>query len=127
MRQDRAVLFVDGNNWFHGLGAIGITDRMRLDYAKISLKLVGPRLWLGTRDYIGRETHNPTFMANQRQFVKQLLATDHRISVHFGRIEKRPADNPLASEMLTYLGKLTTRIDTTVYHDLMKMARQHLR
>lgn len=51
---DRAVLFIDGNNWYHSLSELGVGDLGRLDYAKISEKLVGPRTWIGTRYYIGR-------------------------------------------------------------------------
>jgi hypothetical protein len=32
---DRAVVFVDGNNWFHALCEAGVEDRARLDYKKI--------------------------------------------------------------------------------------------
>ena len=49
---DRAVLFVDGNNWYHSLTAIGLADLGRLDYSKISTKLLGPRTWVATRYYI---------------------------------------------------------------------------
>lgn len=52
---ERAILFVDGNNWYHALRDIGMTDLGRLDYAKLSTKLVGPaRTWLATRYYIGQ-------------------------------------------------------------------------
>jgi hypothetical protein len=40
---DRGVVFIDGNNWFHSLKTAGVTDKFRLDYAKISRKLLGPR------------------------------------------------------------------------------------
>ena len=45
---DRAVLFVDGSNWYHGLRSLGETNLMRLNYARVSEKLVGPRTWVGT-------------------------------------------------------------------------------
>ena len=50
----QAALFIDGNNWYHGLKHLGAVDLGRLDYRKLSLKLVGPRRWVGTRYYIGR-------------------------------------------------------------------------
>ena len=43
---DRAVLFVDGSNWYHSLKSTGLTNPGRLDYRKLSEKLVGPRTWL---------------------------------------------------------------------------------
>jgi len=51
---DRAILFIDGNNWYHALKDAGLSDLGRLDYAAVSRKLVGPRTWLATRYYIGR-------------------------------------------------------------------------
>jgi hypothetical protein len=30
----RAILFIDGNNWYHGLKNLEITEQGRLDYAK---------------------------------------------------------------------------------------------
>lgn len=122
---DRAVLFVDGNNWFHALAGISVGDRMHLDYSKISQKLLGPRAWIETRYYIGRVTHNATFMANQKQFVTQFTGTDRRLTVHFGRIEKRPASNALADDLLHYLAGLKAPIDKTVYHELVALARAH--
>ncbi len=50
---DRAILFIDGNNWYHSLVEIGLTVLGDLDYRKISEKLLGPRDWIGTRYYIG--------------------------------------------------------------------------
>ena len=37
---DRAVVFIDGNNWFHSLKNLGVADRGRLNYGKISKKLM---------------------------------------------------------------------------------------
>ena len=34
-KTDRAVLFIDGNNWYHYLKRSVIPDLFRLDYAKI--------------------------------------------------------------------------------------------
>lgn len=38
----RAVLFVDGNNWFHGLKTIGV-DACDLDYRKLAAELLKGR------------------------------------------------------------------------------------
>ena len=46
---DRAILIVDGSSWYHPLKGIGIASPERLDYAKFSQKLVGPRAWVATR------------------------------------------------------------------------------
>jgi hypothetical protein len=49
---DRALLFIDGNNWYHACKDCGIRDLFALDYAAISEKLVAPRDWAGTRYYM---------------------------------------------------------------------------
>ena len=124
---DRAVCFIDGNNWYHGLKDKGVADLGRLDYAKISSKLTGHRLWVATRYYIGRvpQAGDVTLYAAQRHFLAKLQATDARISTHLGRLEQRRADSPAARELRTYLANLRQRIDRGVFHDLMAIARNH--
>jgi len=65
---DRAVVFVDGNNWYHSLKRIGLTDLGRLNYAAVSSKLIGPREWTRTRYYVGQvQQHgNTRLYADQR-------------------------------------------------------------
>jgi uncharacterized LabA/DUF88 family protein len=124
---DRALVFIDGNNWYHALSHVGVPDRARLDYKKISEKLLGPREWIGTRYYIGQisQKHNATLYAQQRSFLANLENTDSRISIHLGRIEPRFATNDAATRLREYLGKLTVKIDPTVFADLSEIARQH--
>jgi len=124
---DRAVLFIDGNNWYHSLKDVGLTDVGRLSYATISKKLIGPRDWTATRYYIGQvqQRGNPRLYADQRAFVASLQATDRRISVHFGRLETRQAKNEAAEELLHYLNAMPTRIDSGVYKDLLALAHRH--
>lgn len=124
---DRAIVFIDGNNWYHSLRDLGLDDLGRLDYAKVSLKLLGPRTWIATRYYIGRvpQTGDPSLYADQRRFLSSLEATDPRISTHLGRLEPRPVDDPAARALLSYLANLKTRIDSVVYHDLIRIARDH--
>jgi len=125
---DRAILFIDGNNWYHSMGNIGVGDRLILDYRAISEKLVGPaRDWVGTRYYIGRvsQESNRQFYADQRRFLASLQATDARITTHLGRLERRPANNQAVLELRQYLGNLAVRIDSQVYHDLMQITTNH--
>ena len=124
---DRAVLFVDGSNWYHGLRSIGETDLMRLNYARVSEKLVGPRTWVGTRYYIGRveKVDNSRLHQDQLDFVAAMRGADLRITIHYGRIERQPTKNPLADELLRFLGELKTPIDRSVHHTLVSMAMRH--
>ena len=48
---DRAVVFIDGNNWYHALCRVKVGHLARLDYRKICEKLLGPRQWVGMRYY----------------------------------------------------------------------------
>jgi uncharacterized LabA/DUF88 family protein len=124
---DRAVVFIDGNNWFHGLCNAGVEERGRLDYRKISEKLLGPREWIGTRYYIGQlnQKHNATLYAQQRSFLARLTSTDPRISVHFGRIEPRIASNEAANELRKYLETVNGTIDPAIFSDLSDIAARH--
>jgi Uncharacterized conserved protein len=122
------MLFVDGNNWYHSLRESGLTGIGQLNYAKISRKLCGPgRDWIGTRYYVGQvnQKHEPQLYADQRSFLARLAATDPKITHHLGRLEPRNIDNEAARELRQYLSSLKIRIDKTVFHDLMRLAREH--
>ena len=124
---DRAVVFIDGNNWYHSIKDVGVEDLGRLDYGKISRKLLGPRDWIATRYYIGQvpQTGDTSLYAGQRRFLASLLATDGRITTYLGRLEERPVDDPAANELLHYLATLQVRIDPKVYHDLVAIGNRH--
>jgi len=124
---DRAILFIDGNNWYHALRDVGVSDLGRLDYAAVSRKLVGPRIWLATRYYIGRVSQggNRALYADQRRFLSTLISTDPRITTHLGRLEPRPFEDPAADELNRYLAELEVRIDRRVYHDLLHIAQEY--
>ena len=122
----RAALFVDGNNWYHGLKGLGVVQAGRLDYRKVSLKLVGPRQWIATRYYIGRvpQSADVKLYTNQRRFLAKLEA-EPRISTHLGRLEPRAVTNPVARELRSYLASLETRIEPKVFRELMRLAQRH--
>ena len=124
---DRAIIFIDGNNWYHSLRNIGVRDLGRLDYVAMSQKLTGPRDWTGTRYYIGRvpRTGDPMLYGAQRSFLASLQNADAKITTHLGRLERRPVDDPGANALRTYLAHLQTRIDRQVYHDLIQLAQSH--
>jgi uncharacterized LabA/DUF88 family protein len=122
----RAVLFVDGSNWYHGVKQAGV-DANRLDYTKIAQKLVGPRQWIGIRYYVGKvkQVGNLRLASEQQAFLAKLKAADPRISVHLGRIEERIAKSAVAVELLGYLANLSTRIDPAIYSDLVALGTRH--
>jgi uncharacterized LabA/DUF88 family protein len=120
---DRAVLFIDGNNWYHACRNCGVRDLFTLDYAAISLKLTAPREWTGTRYYIGALKQEHKGHREQRQFLSGLQNTDPRISVHLGRIEERPKPNELAEALLLYVEK--TELEPEVRSSLLNLAQRH--
>lgn len=124
---DRALLFFDGNNWYHSLRDAGVRKIGSLDYKRISEKVVGPREWIGTRYYVGRvpQTGNREIYSGQRRFLDSLRSCDKKISVHLGRLESRQVSNDAADEMKRYLAELEVRIDESVYRDLVAIASKH--
>lgn len=124
---DRAMVFIDGNNWYHSIKNAGVEDLGRLDYGKISRKPIGPRDWTATRYSIDRvpQTDDEALYASQRRFLDSLQATDTRISAHLGRLEARPVDDLAARELLRYLATLQIRIDPSVYQDLVSIGKRH--
>lgn len=105
MDRNRAILFIDGSNWYHALKENGVTDTIRLDYAKISEKLVMDREWVETRYYgvqLDQES-NPELYAKNRRFLSLLDNDDEKISVPLGRIEARSESNPLAEELAEFI------------------------
>jgi uncharacterized LabA/DUF88 family protein len=124
---NRSILFIDGNNWYHGMKSVQVPDLGALNYAKISTKLVSGRQWAGIRYYIGRvsQKDNATLYASQRKFVSSLLATDTRVSVHFGRLEQRPAVDRAAQELKRYLHGLSVKLPTEVYRELFRIAEDN--
>lgn len=124
---ERAILFVDGNNWYHALKDAGFHDLGQLNYAKVSQKLVAFRQWIATRYYVGQvqQRGNTGLYAAQRHAMAWLQARDPRISIHYGRLEQRTVRNAAASELKRYLAHLKVRIDTDVYKDLIALAERH--
>lgn len=127
---ERAVIFIDGNNWYHSLKEANVTDIRRLDYVKIAQKLVGPRTWQETRYYVGQvpQEGNLGSYAGQRSFLDLFKNSSQRHSVHLGRIEYRLVKSDAAHELLQYLALLSeqgTRIDSRVYRELVDLGQRH--
>ena len=125
--RDRAILFIDGSNWYHALRANGVRARGELSYSKISQKLVGPREWVSTRYYIGamKQDWNPRDYTEQRKFLSSLEQDDSRISVHLGRLEERQVDNPLADELLQWVKVNGSGLDDPSRAGLTVLVEKH--
>jgi uncharacterized LabA/DUF88 family protein len=124
---NRAVLFVDGSNWYHGCKSIGLRGIGQASFAKVSRKLVGPREWVATRYYVGEvpQTGNLDLSRNQREFIAFQQSMDSRFSCHLGRIETRRIRSRAAIELKRYLASLPSRIDPEIYSRLSEIAQLH--
>lgn len=122
---DRAVVFIDGNNWYHSLKECGVGRMGDLSYPKICAKLLGPRDWIAARYYIGRVNQGaqPALYAEQRAFISR-LTSDARITAHFGRLEARKVKNSLAAVLSEYATNSTT-LDEVSRRELKYIAERH--
>ena len=123
----RAVVFIDGNNFYHGCVGLGLRQLGRLNFARVSEKLASASEWVGTRYYVGRvpETGDLNLARHQGQFLSALRRQDARISVHLGRLEHRTVRSAAATAIRRYLGSMTVRIDPEVFRDLIKLSERH--
>lgn len=95
----RAILFIDGNNWYHGLKKIGV-DAYGLDYRKVAAKLLMGRSLSEIRFYIGRVTGDRTRITRQAQKIAALEAQGVRIT--WGRVQRNliePQKNPVLGKL----------------------------
>ena len=124
---NRAILFVDGNNFYHGLREAGAHNQGQLDFAKIAKKLVGPRQWNGLRYYVGqvKQSDDQRLYADQRAFIARQQNLDARISFHMGRLEHRPPRDAAARELYEYLTTLKIKVDKKVFGDLITIAKKY--
>jgi uncharacterized LabA/DUF88 family protein len=124
---DRAVFFVDGNNFYHAARSAGVTTLGEIDYCKIAAKLMGPRSFCGLRYYVGRvrQDGDQRLYAEQRRFITQLEAQSPLISTYFGRLELRERRNEAADDLKRYLQSMPTRLEPAVYKALFEIAQRH--
>jgi uncharacterized LabA/DUF88 family protein len=129
-KSNRAIVFVDANNWYHGLKRAKVRDSGALDYRKICKKLLGSRSWEALRWYVGQIQQDPSsksqrLYAEQRKFLAQLNKQDRRISLHMGRLEKRTVDNDAGIELLKYLATVKQQLPHDMYWALHDIAHRH--
>ena len=120
----RAVVFVDGSNFYHTMKEAQLSPT-GLDFSKFSQKLVGDREWVETRFYIGQITkNNPVLYQGQQKFLSRL--EQQGITVFFGRMEKRPVKGA-ARKLNRWLRRLQnhphgSKIPVEIVQDLRQIA-----
>lgn len=90
----RAVLFIDGSNWYHSLKRIEVTSK--LDYRAVADKLIRNRELVGIRYYVGRVMGDLRRMREQDLFLGFLR--DRGVSVHLGIVRRNPMNRQFARE-----------------------------
>ena len=121
MSPSRAVLFIDGNNWFHGLRKNGI-DAYDLDYRKFARQLLKGRSLAEIRFYIGRVTGDRDRVERQRNRIASLESQG--VQVTWGRIQKNvipPGKNPALGKLRTILAEDGSRIPTDIRGQLEEL------
>ena len=101
MAPERAVLFIDGSNFYHAARGIGIATG-DLDYQKLANKLLVSRELVGIRYYVGQVSGNLSSRSSQQKFLSRIEGQG--VKVVKGRIERRmvrPNDNPV--DVLTWI------------------------
>ncbi len=124
---ERAIVYVDGNNWYHFLKLKNVPGLFGLSYEKISKKLLGPRTWLETRYYIGalKQDWSRKLYADQRAFLSQLEKDDVRVSVHLGRLERRTIANPMTAGIRAIIENHRQHLPKAALDDLTAMVNAH--
>ena len=95
MASNRAVLFIDGSNFYHAARDIGIATS-ELDYQALAHKLILNRECAGIRYYVGEVSSDLARIAAQGKFLNNIRAQG--VQVTLGRIERRmlaPDKNPV--------------------------------
>ena len=130
-KRTRAVVFVDGSNFYHGMKHAGVSPS-GLDYARLSEKLTGDREWIETRFYVGKlkQEGNSALYRGQRQFLKQ-LSQQERVRIFLGRMESIEAKGA-ARKLRRWLRRLSDHPDgASVSHriadDLRRIAESEER
>lgn len=120
----RAILFIDGNNFYHGMKDVLMLPSMELDYGSFSRKLIGKdREWIETRYYVGqvRQEGDTSRYWQQRAFLRWLQSFD-RVSCHLGRLERRIVEGD-EQELGDWLDTLQKRSDINVPAQAVKELR----
>ena len=127
-KDKRAVVFIDGNNFYHGMRQIGLTTGADFDYEAFSRKLTDGRKWRETRYYIGRvqQAGDLTRYQHQRKFLAH-LDRSARIRYFLGRLETRPTKGGVGHKLQKWLNALPHRDDVnlppTLFDELTEIAQ----
>ena len=118
MAAERAVLFIDGSNFYHATRDIGIATS-HLDYRALAQKLILNRELAGIRYYVGKVAENLSRIASQGKFLAGIRAQG--VEVVLGRIERRvltPEKNPVIVKLRDLIGEHRANLNDSILGEL---------
>ena len=118
MAAERALLFIDGSNFYHHARGIGIATGS-LDYRILARKLILDRQLVGIRYYVGKVSGDFSRIASQGKFLDRIRSQG--VDVFLGRIERRmldPDDNPLIQRLKTLIAANRTDLNDSILNAL---------
>lgn len=121
----RAIVFIDGNNWYHGLAGIrldGIRVRASvLDYRRVAAKLAMGRKVCGIRYYVGEVSGDLRRVREQQEILTRL--EEQGVDVLRGRIQRNPMNKVEKARRRDLLNAFVSREDE-VSGNLMAVLRE---
>ena len=118
MPPERAILFIDGSNFYHAADRIGVATGS-LDYRALARKLILTRDLVGIRYYVGKVSGDLSRIASQNKFLRSLRAQG--VSVTLGRIERkylRPDKNPAIVSLEALIAASARHMDSRLLAEI---------
>lgn len=133
--EDRAVIFIDGSNFYHGFinSVEGLSfrpsDHRDLDFVALAQKLAMGRRVVGVRYYIGqvRQEGNLSRYKRQREFLHTLEQSG--VTCRLGRVEKRKRQNKNTEPLARWLAaspKGEFNLEPDLRRDLEALCRKNI-
>ena len=125
-KRTRAVLFIDGSNWYHALKSIGVSSNS-FHYPTFAQELVLDREVCGIRYYVGKVLTPPHERAKQERFIDSLKSQNVRVIL--GRIEQKrmsPKRNQVIKEISALLANPENKIPTNIATALDGLRRREI-
>ena len=123
MTTQRALLFIDGSNFYHALKSIGLSTN--LNYPEFGRRLVLERHLVGVRYYVGEVRNDLSRSRQQRQFLERIRKQG--VHVILGRVERKmldPDQNPFVTRLRTIINDQCEAFDAATRDALMALCEQ---
>ncbi len=124
-KQEKTIVFIDGNNWYHAVKAIGVSSS-KINYQALARKLsLSSRKVVEIRYYVGKVSGLGR-SRDQEKFLSIIKAQG--VKVILGRVEKKwtlPENNPIQKKLQDFLSSSSHCItDSNALDTLRSIASQ---